>query len=168
MASFELAIGKTLLWEGGYSNHPSDSGGETYEGISRNNWPNWPGWALLDSVQDKQTLRSNPTLQGLVVDFYRQNFWQYNGINDQDVASKVFDLSVNVGKYHGVKILQQAAGVETDGHYGPKTEGAVNAHPIGSLTSIIRVSAENYHREVVISHPEDAIFLANWLKRDDS
>lgn len=163
MADFSTAIGKTLLWEGGYSNNPNDSGGETYEGISRKNWPNWSGWHYVDAGNF-----SDPGLQGAVVSFYRQNFWQYDGINDQDVANKTFDLSVNVGKVHGVKILQQAAGVTTDGVYGPNTEAAVNAHPIGSLTPVIRISAENYHKAIVATHPQDAIFLAGWLRRDDS
>jgi lysozyme family protein len=168
MALFGIAIGKTLLFEGGYSNTPGDSGGETYEGISRNNWPNWEGWPIVDAAPNKNALSLKLAAQQAVVNFYRQNFWQYDGINDQDVANKVFDLTVNVGKVHGVKILQQAAGVATDGLYGPNTERATNAHPIGSLSSIIRIAAESYHEQVVQSHPEDAKFLADWLRRDAS
>jgi lysozyme family protein len=172
MAEFSQAISKTLLFEGGYSHNLVDTGGETYQGVSRNNWPKWEGWFLIDLAKTQAhfpvNLTTNSQLQGLVIQFYRCNFWQYDRINDQDVANKVFDLSVNVGKKHGVKILQEAAGVETDGKYGPKTEAAVNAHLYGSLTPIIRIAAENYHKEVVATHPEDAIFLMGWLRRDDS
>jgi|ERR1035437_3547787 lysozyme family protein len=172
MATFQEAIGKTLLFEGGYANNPSDSGGETYRGISRKNWPKWVGWALIDSVGTLSrlsgSLDSNIPLQGLVIAFYLKNFWRYDGLQDQEVADKVFDLSVNVGKVHALKILQQAVGTNQDGIYGPNTERLTNLHPQGSLASIIRASAEQYHKAVVQTHPEDAKFLNGWLRRDEA
>lgn len=168
MALFELAIGTTLLAEGGYSNNPSDAGGETYEGISRKNFPEWSGWKLIDAQPNKRDLNSNPILQGLVVGFYRGNFWQFDGLNDQQLAGKIFDLSVNVGKVHGIKILQQTLGINADGIYGPATEQAGNSHQNGSLVPLIRTAAENYHEQIVLTHPEDAQFLKGWLRRDAS
>jgi lysozyme family protein len=174
MADFTIAVAKTELWEGGYSNNPNDSGGETYRGISRKNWPNWAGWAIIDNVRHSSPtigwpdeLNSYSDLQGLVIDFYRKNFWDYDGINDQDVAWKVFDLGVNVGKVHAVKILQQVVGTNQDGIYGHNTERLVNSHPSGSLATMIRTSAELYHKAIVQSHPEDAVFLKGWLARDE-
>jgi lysozyme family protein len=172
MARFDLAIGSTLLWEGGYAHLQGDSGGETYRGISRNNWPNWGGWSLVDSHKASsgfpKSLDNDMPLQALVVAFYRQNFWIEDGVNNQQVANKVFDLSVNVGKFHAIKIAQIAAGVQADGAWGPNTLNAINSHPDGSLVPLIRIGAENYHKEIVQSHPEDAAFLAGWLRRDDA
>lgn len=172
MANFSQAVAKTELWEGGYVNDPHDSGGETYRGISRNNWPKWEGWAAIDAAKNQPnfpaSLDANAQLQGMVVTFYRTNFWKYDGINDDEVAWKVFDLGVNVGVLHAVKILQQAVGVITDGVYGPNTERATNAHPYGSLAPVIRISAENYHEAIVQTHPEDARFLNGWLRRDEA
>ena len=175
MASFQEAVAKTELWEGGYSNHPNDSGGETYRGISRKNWPQWEGWAIVDEYrfytywnERNYLLGLNTILQGLVVDFYHKNFWQYDGLNDQDVAWKVFDLGVNVGKTHAVKILQQVVGTNMDGVYGPNTERLTNGHPVGSLAPLVRTSAEAYHKVIVQSHPEDAVFLKGWLRRDEA
>lgn len=168
MASFEQAIGKTLLFEGGYSNRPNDSGGETYRGISRKNFPNWAGWSTVDGHSNKSSLDSIPELQGMVVQFYRQNFWVEDAVTDQPTANKVFDLSVNVGKVHAFKITQIAAGIEADGVWGPKTLAAINSHPDGSLVPLIRIGAENYHKSIVVTHPEDAEFLRGWLARDDA
>jgi lysozyme family protein len=36
----------TLRNEGYYVNDKDDSGGETYRGISRVNFPKWAGWAI--------------------------------------------------------------------------------------------------------------------------
>jgi lysozyme family protein len=48
MADFKQAHSIVMNNEGGYANDPSDRGGETYKGISRNNFPNWKGWKLID------------------------------------------------------------------------------------------------------------------------
>jgi lysozyme family protein len=172
MAEFAQAVAKTEIWEGGYSNNPADSGGETYKGISRRNWPKWEGWKIVDSSKGypdfSLCLDKNLGLQGLVVDFYHKNFWDYDGLNDQDVAWKVFDLGVNLGKSHAVKLLQQAVGTNQDGVYGPNTERLANNHPPGSLAPLIRTAAENYHKSIVQSHPQDAEFLHGWLRRDEA
>lgn len=174
MASFQLAVAKTEIWEGGYSNNPLDSGGETYRGISRKNWPKWAGWPLIDDYKKcncrlcKALLDDDVKVQGLVVDFYHVNFWQYDGLNDQDVAWKVFDLSVNIGKVHAVKILQRAVGTNVDGVYGPNTERVANGHLEGSLTPLIRAAAEEYHKQIVVTHPNDAAFLKGWIRRDEA
>ena len=176
MASFQEAVAKTELFEGGYANNPHDSGGETYRGISRKNWPKWAGWPLIDQAKNEAgimlplnfKLDRITELQGLVVDFYHKNFWDYDGLNDQYIAWKVFDLGVNIGKPHAVKILQQAVGTNLDGVYGPNTERLTNLHPSGSLATILRASAEQYHKQIVVTHPKDAIFLKGWLKRDEA
>lgn len=177
MANFQEAIGKTLLFEGGYVFNPHDSGGETYRGISRNNWPHWEGWPRIDVAKARHdvgigeipgSLDTDSILQGMIVSFYLKNFWNYNGIEDQQVADKVFDLGVNIGKGHAVRILQQAVGTTCDGIYGPNTERLVNLHLKGSLAPVITLSAEQYHKQIVLSHPEDAEFLRGWLRRDDS
>src|SRR6266404_4807419 len=172
MASFQEAVAKTELFEGGYVNNPHDSGGETYRGISRKNWPKWAGWDTVDLFRTRPnfpaSLDGDTWLQGRVIDFYHKNFWDYDGLNDPYIAWKVFDLGVNIGKSHAVKILQQAVGTNLDGVYGPNTERLTNLHPLGSLATILRASAEQYHKQIVVTHPEDAIFLKGWLKRDEA
>lgn len=172
MASYQPAIANTELWEGGYSNNPSDSGGETYRGISRRNWPDWSGWSTVDKLHTlgnfPASLDEDPYLQGQVVDFYHSNFWQYDGVQDQSVANKIFDLAVNVGQHHAVSIVQGAVGTPQDGVYGPATEAAINSTSNGSLLPRIRASAELYHERIVQTHPEDAQFLKGWLRRDAS
>jgi lysozyme family protein len=172
MATFEPAIQNTLVWEGGYANNPHDSGGETYRGIARNKWPAWDGWTQVDSYKSQpnfpHNLDSDSNLLASVIQFYRINFWKYNAIEQQNVADKIFDIAVNVGSGHAHKIAQIAAGVTADGVLGPNTINAINAHPNGSLLPLIVIAAENYHRAIVNTHPEDAVFLKGWLRRDDA
>lgn len=170
MAQFQPAIANTELNEGGYSFTPNDAGGETYRGISRRNWPNWSGWPIVDVAKSQAffptSLDSNAPLQAEVIQFYRTNYWRFDGINRQDVANKIFDLCVNVGMVHGIKIAQLAAGCNVDGRYGPQTEAAINNFN-GDILPIIRMKAEEYHRAIVSTHPEDAVFLRGWIHRDE-
>ena len=53
MSDFNIAYAKTGHAEGGYANNPDDSGGETVQGISRNNFPKWRGWMIVDLEKGK-------------------------------------------------------------------------------------------------------------------
>jgi len=184
MAEFAPAVANTELFEGGYSFNPQDPGGETYRGISRKSWPQWAGWAIIDLAKTElnggaqvnpqcrqvffSSLDTNQELQGLVVTFYHDNFWQYDQVHDQTIANKLFDLSVNMGTEHAIKIAQGAVNLPQDGVFGPRTLASINATYNGSLIQLIRLAAENYHKQIVASHPEEAEFLNGWLRRDES
>lgn len=116
--SFELAYQETLGHEGGYANDPKDRGGETYKGISRNNFPNWEGWKIIDTASAKtnNVLSKIPELQEAVQAFYRQEFWNklkcdQISLIDHLVAAELFDSAINCGHSRGIKFLQQALNV---------------------------------------------------------
>ena len=44
--TFEQAVDAVLKEEAGYANDPADKGGETICGITRKNYPSWPGGFL--------------------------------------------------------------------------------------------------------------------------
>jgi lysozyme family protein len=179
MALFAPAVENTELFEGGYSNSPSDSGGETYRGISRVWFPNWSGWLIVDPLKGGNfplNLDNCQSLQEAVLQFYHTNFWQYDGITSQAIANKIFDLTVNVGKVHGIKIVQGAVNnclpsapyLTVDGVYGPNTEANIISTSSGSLLIAIKQAAVSYHKQIESTHPQDAIYLAGWIRRDES
>jgi len=100
--TFHDAIRFTLQWEGRYVNDSLDPGGETYCGISRRHWPNWPGWQEIDSAKegglDPERLDS-PAIFAMVEDFYRDNFWRPAGCDDMEwpLSLVAFDTAVNIG-----------------------------------------------------------------------
>lgn len=166
MASFTPALTNTEKWEGGYSNNPNDSGGETYRGISRHSFPSWSGWAIIDATSNKNDLNSNASLQVLVGDFYHSTFWKYGAINNQAVANKLFDCAVNVGTVHSTKIAQQVCNIPMDGLIGPNTISAINQKASDAFLSAFDSAAEAYHKAIAADNPRDAAFLAGWLRRD--
>jgi len=149
MADFNLAIPIVLKNEGGYANNPADPGGETNFGLSKRTYPN------LDI--------KNLTIEEATA-IYHRDFWKFDGINNQPLANKIFDMYVNMGAM-AIRVLQRALGLPQDNIYGPHVEAAVNAsEPVGLLAHYKEELAAHYHW-VVQQNPREIIFLSNWLRR---
>lgn len=133
MADFLTAYKLTAINEGGYSNDKDDSGGETWAGISRNNFPQWIGWVIIDKYKLQPNfpanLRQAPELAERVRDFYRNNFWnpmQGDRIDDQTTANGIYDMGVNSGITTAIKLAQQTAGTPQTGHMDSNTLNHLN------------------------------------------
>lgn len=156
---FELIIEQTLLHEGGFSNNPSDAGRETKYGISKRSYPN---------VDIK-----NLTLEQAKA-IYKKDFWDnqgYSQIEDISLASKIFDLGVNMGTKNAVILLQRALkanGVKTlqdDGIYGQATIDALKNIDSKKVLIALRSEAAGYYRRLVTANQSQKVFLKGWLNR---
>lgn len=178
MANFELALERTLKHEGGYVNHPSDPGGETYRGISRKNWPDWAGWDLVDQVklahdpgEDVESFFGGMRgMDVLVHDFYELNFWKYDGIEDDVVAAKIFDMAVNMGSKRAHMLLQRALvgvgqSVAVDGVVGPKTIAAANATDPRALRLELAARQAEHYAILAVRNLSNQVFLLGWMRR---
>jgi lysozyme family protein len=187
-SSFEPAFRFMLGDEGGYANNPSDSGEETWRGVSRANWPHWAGWQIIDAVKAELGLGETPTrqqwgvlthelakhpeLQDLVKSFYTQPFWpeMFEQLQSQAIASKLFDEGVNMGLAHGAMCLQNAitkAGTPcvADGKFGQQTLDAANGYSEAALMPLFVEAIKDRYLEIVKHTPSDAEFLPDWLRR---
>ena len=188
MAYFLIAHKLTMGDEGGYANNPSDHGGETYKGIARKFWGSWPGWLVVDKYKKgvaaqppygsaayaswvkalNLVLAQDPVLQQSVLNFYQENFWQANHLNeilDQNVANWLYNHIVNGGA-RGAMWLQAAAGVAPDGAIGSKSIAAINAVDPVALLDRAMDNAVAYRLAKVRAEPDQAQFLRSWLARD--
>jgi lysozyme family protein len=112
MAKFNEAHELTKGNEGGWNHVKGDTGGETYCGISRVNWPAWKGWAIVDS---KKPLKHNQIikddlLKNLVNVFYKKNFWDKMELDEcpsQDLANQKYDFAVNAGIGAAKKLIKK-------------------------------------------------------------
>lgn len=153
MATFEAAIPATLAWEGGLVDDPNDPGGVTNFGISKRSYPDLDIRALTREQ---------------ACEIYRREFWQYDGIESQAVASKLFDAGVNLGTHRAVLFMQALVGVPADGRYGPLTEGGVNGSQEQILLPAYRARLADYYRALVQAHPQLQKFIRGWLRRAES
>lgn len=158
-SKFLKAVEVVLAHEGGYVNNPNDPGGETKFGISKRSYP---------SLDIKNLTKQQ------AIDIYYRDWWvkyRYREIADVDLATKVFDLSVNMGPSQGHKILQRAinfvedGNLEVDGIIGPKTIAAANSADVEKVLQTMRFMAAEYYYLLAKRRKEFRSFLMGWLNR---
>jgi len=187
MANFDEAYNKTLANEGGYDNDPDDAGGETYKGIARKFWGNWPGWAIIDASKSEpdfpQCLKGNVVLDKMVRDYYKTNYWnRFAGdeVPSQIVANEIFDTGVNMGMGRAVTFLQTTLNllnkngklypdIVEDGKFGNGTLNTLIAClSLGEeelIYKIINVMQGHNYIEYMKKDPKQEKFARGWFSR---
>lgn len=169
MANFEQIIPFTRGWEGGYVNDPSDSGKETYCGISREHWPDWEGWPLVDLAKplDTGAIIEDKVLEEMVNTFYYVTKWKDiagDGIVSKKVAAALFDYQVHSGDI-ATRALQGIVGVKQDGVIGPVTLKAINSQPENLLFTRLMENRIDFLTRLAARRAKDQKFLKGWLRR---
>jgi lysozyme family protein len=162
MAKFSPAFDSMIISEGGYllTNIPGDTGGQTYAGISRRHWPNWPGWLYVDR-------KETPPTQ-LVRDFYKEQFWDVikgDELNDQRMAESIFSFAVNTGTKVAVKLAQIVVGTAPDGVLESKTVSALNTISPHIFMPSYTVAKIARYRDIVMKNRSQSKFLLGWINR---
>ena len=118
-SSYDEALRRVLVHEGGYSNHPSDPGGPTNRGITIHDARAY--WKTQATAAD---VRSMPV--EVAKDIYRSKYWDAMRCDDlpAGVDYAVFDYGVNSGIGRAVRVLQRLVGTDVDGEIGPNTIAA--------------------------------------------
>lgn len=175
MSEFNKAIPVTLAHEGGFVNDPADPGGATNHGITqkdldetRSSYPDFP-----TNVKDLTAEQAAHWYETTTKPerFNNPLYWQ---INDQDVATKVFDLGVLFGVGKAVKILQIVLGNAypefgaPDEVFGPKTLEYVNKTDPISLLNVYKTAFVAYALRIAANRPSERKFVAGWGHRINS
>lgn len=123
-SSFDAALARALVYEGGYSDHPADPGGATNLGITIGTLSSW-----LGRPATKAEVRA--LTKADVAPIYRRNYWNKCRCDElpAGVDMAVFDFAVNSGPGRAIPALQRALGVADDGKLGPVTLAAAGAQP---------------------------------------
>ena len=172
MADFISSLKLSVADEGGHSIDPDDPGGETYKGITRNNYSTWKGWAIIDLYKKKPNFPSNlnndQALQQLVVDFYKENFWDKmkgDQINDQNIAHEIFDFGVNAGITTSITIAQIASKAKPDGVLGPQTLGILNEVKPELFLALFAIGKVARYIHIVKIRPVSQKYFYGWICR---
>lgn len=174
MADFDQAFQYLIPDEGGYVNNPADPGGETYMGIARAKQPGWDGWIRVDALKSHPQfpafLNADDQVQQAVRNFYRRVYWVFDGITNQEVASKLFDEAVNMegsgSSGNLIKCAQLAARylsgqpVQIDSQWGPQTEALINSLDPAKFLGELRAQLALFYCK--LGNPN---FLLGWLRR---
>lgn len=170
MAEFEPAWEFLLPHEGGFQKIADDPG-------------NWTGGEVgageLKGTKFGISAARYPGLdiEGLTIqeahDIYLRDWWDkeaYLLIDSQDVANKVFDLSVNMGVIPAFKVLQRAIldcgwSIPVDGKLGPLTLNTINQTNDQNLLTKIRCRATDYYQDILKRDPAMQRFAQGWFTR---
>jgi lysozyme family protein len=154
MAKFEDAIDWILGHEGGYNPNDPSMYGITYKTAE--------DYGYTGNIEDLDLQTAK--------DIYATEYWNFDGVNGQAVATKILDICVNMGVSGGTKVLQETLNdlgqsVAVDGKFGPKTLSAVNAVDGSVLLQALAARQAIRYQEIVNANPAKAGYLDGWLKR---
>ena len=168
----DVLIGK----EGGYTNDPRDSGGETIWGITK---------FTADSFGYKGDMRSMTKEQAKEI--YRARYWiqpkfdQVYKINP-GIAMEMFDTGVNAGPGTAVKFLQRALNVLNNGgttYPDMAVDGGLGAMTLAALQKFLDVRKQDgvvvmmkmlnaqqavKYMEIAENAAKNEAFIYGWLK----
>lgn len=145
-------------WE--LTDDPADRGGQTYAGISRNNWPQWDGWEDIDGGRTPEPRK--------VLEFYRDGFWTVirgDGIASQKIATSLFSFAVNAGERVAIKLAQQVAGTKADGVIGKFTIVALNTMDSDLFLARYALAKIARYRDICTKDPTQRKYILGWINR---
>lgn len=172
MSDFLIAYRHVRQNEGGFVDDPSDAGGATKWGVSLR-YLRANGHLKFDMDDDGDLdVDDIFNLTETAAEEVYKDIWTHLGawrIKQQPVATKVFDMAVNMGSKQAVRCLQRALrsnsySVVEDGILGPRTAALVNLCGPGLLAAL-RSEAACVYRQIVISKPQNLKFYDGWLSR---
>jgi len=163
-ADFNAAVAVVLKHEGGYLEDHT-TGEISKFGLTAE---------FLRSIglpHDRDAIRNLSREQAIQI--YREHWWERYGFErlpDQRLATKLFDLAVNLGPQRAVRFLQQAlvrcgAHLVVDGLLGERTIAAANEAPVECVLSHLRALAAEHYRSLAAKDPKYLPYLKGWLER---
>ena len=170
MSNFDKVIDKLLEIEGGYVDHPNDTGGATNWGITIGVLSEWRGKKVTKEHVKNLTRNEAKNI-------YKKNYWDAINLDSIDsllISELVFDQSVNRGPITAAKNLQESANRITspareklveDGKIGPKTIERVNWLDEISLAGSFFKDAQLDYATIVARNPSQASFIRGWTNR---
>ena len=169
---FQYAVSIVLKHEGLFSDNKADPGGATNFGISLRYLQSINLDVDKDGDVDKNDIRKINQQEAKQI--YKKHWWdkyKYNQIRDLNVATKVFDLAVNVGSKQAHKLLQRAINrtqnehLGVDGVLGPNTLKFTNTIPSDNLIKNLRNEAKHFYLTLIAEKPILKEFKNGWIRR---
>ncbi len=173
--NFNSAIAVVLEHEGLFTNIPQDPGGGTIYGISLRFLKNYG----IDVNDDGQiNLKDIEALElSEAREIYKKYWWDkynYQAINSPYLATKIFDMAVNMGAQQAHKLVQEALSycghkLEVDGVLGAKTLAALNEVTLHNREEDLKYEIQEeqkwFYEHLAQNNPKLFVFLKGWLKR---
>lgn len=171
MADFEISYHLTLGKEGGYADHPYDSGGKTMYGITEK---------VARAHKYKGEMKDLPL--DLAMKIYRSDYWEklsLDLVTDQAIADFMFDAAVHCGTKTPARWLQENLNaLNRCGESWPdiKEDGKIGMITLGILTrallfrgtrdrilKLLVADRTGYYKILSRKNKKNEVFLGGWL-----
>lgn len=173
--TFDTEVEKVLAIEGGYSNNPNDSGGETIWGITK---------AVARAFGYTSPMKDMTRTDAKTI--YKKRYWDAMRLDEIDVlaseiSSELFDTGINCGVQRAGEFFQRSlnvlnqrgdlfADMNVDGRIGPMTLAAFHDYlrHRGHFGRVVLLRALNalqgaFYIELAEQREKDEGFLYGWL-----
>lgn len=159
------ALGYLLDEEGGWSDHPSDRGGATFNGVTQTTYDDW---RVRVVKKPKQSVRKATADE--IRNLYDVLYWRAAGCDrlPWPISYVTFDAAVNSGVSRAIRWTQGGLSVEQDGKLGPRTLAAASvAVEAGDSKAILAIVDQRvtFLARLVQKTPSQAAFLLGWWRR---
>lgn len=171
--NFDWALQCVLHHEGGFVDHKDDPGGATDRGISLRFLRSIGEDIDKDGDIDVDDIRALDDDD--VARLYEEHFWKAakcDKIKSSLVATKVFDMAVNMGSRQAWRIAQRACNtlggkLTVDGKVGTKTLASVNSMTDRDfmLVTNIRREQDKFYAGLIKNKPSFKSFELGWRRR---
>jgi len=152
----------TLMFEGGYVDHPADPGGKTMNGVIQTTYDTYrdnkglPRRSVISLTEHERT------------DIYTSMYWDPCMCSEMSypLALVVFDTAVNTGCKQAIRMLQKVLGATVDGVIGTETLGLLRDQADQRLIAIDLVGVrEQFYLDLIAKKPSMSVFKRGWLNR---
>lgn len=160
MADAKKMIPFIKKWEGGYSNHPNDTGGCTMMGVTLATYQKYFG--KEKTCEDLKNITEDEWLH-----IFKKGYWdkmKADKIENQTLAQLCVDMCWGSGPTTAIKKIQKRIGADVDGIVGPQTLGILNSKP-RYYFNLLWVMRYNWFLDIVKAKPQNKVFLRGWLNR---
>ena len=169
MHTVDSLIHEVLRREGGYVDHPDDTGGATNHGISLRYIRGIGFDPNGDGVIDARDIKIiGPET---AAELYRQEFFMAPRIYrlPEPLQAQVFDMAVNMGPPRAIMLLQEMVGTEPDGVIGPRTISRaaryIEQRGPSQANNELAKHRIDFYRRLAERRPSQQAFLKGWISR---
>lgn len=162
-SDFNAALAETLGHEGG-DYHPLPGASDqnpTHKGVTQSTYDRY-----CDT--EGKPHRSVYDIQDFEVNEIYKKYWDGAHCDSlpQLLALCAFDMSINAGPVHAIKVFQQTMGLVVDGEWGPKTEAA--AYTARQSEPALAGRYQSYrllYYVLIADQPNELTSLRSWVRR---